>query len=213
MHPTTRRGRDGDGARARVRLHPLAPDDVALRAALVRLEPAPHQLRDSASARQTLPAADADPRRAPFAVLLDDEPIGFGVLDRGELLARVVDEPERAVLLRGFYLAASAQGRGRGRAAAAEVPRLAARLWGPVARGGPALVVLTVATGNAAALRAYTAAGYVATGVQQRVEGEEPQHVLVAAVPQPGATAPSGAHPARRGAADRGGGRPPVLRR
>lgn len=191
MHPTTRRRSGGAGPRGRLRLHPLAPGEVSLRAALVRLEPAPHQLPHSASARQTLPAADADPRRAPFAVLLDETPIGFGVLDRGDLLARVVDEPERAVLLRGFYLAASAQGRGHGRAAAAEVPRLAAHLWGPVARGGPALVVLTVATSNAVALRAYRAAGYVATGVQQQVEDQEPQHVLVAAVPQPSGPAAS----------------------
>ncbi|WP_298805988.1 GNAT family N-acetyltransferase [uncultured Pseudokineococcus sp.] len=184
MDPTTRRRRDDPPAQ-RVRLRALAPDDVALRAALVQLEPAPHQLGASASARQTLPAADADPRRAPFAVLLDAEPIGFGVLDRGDLLAQVVDEPERAVLLRGFYLTASAQGRGHGRAAATQVPALAADLWGPVAAGGPALVVLTVGTSNAAAQRAYAAAGFRGTGVQQRVEGQEPQHVLVAAVPQP----------------------------
>ena len=186
-----RAARRASGGAAPVRLHPLAAGDVALRAAVLRLEPAPHQLADSASARQTLPAADADPRRAPFAVLVGEEPVGFGVLDRGDLLAAVVDEPERAVLLRGFYLTATAQGRGWGRRAAAAVPPLAARLWGPVSAGGPALVVLTVGTGNAAALRAYTGAGFVPTGVQQVGDGHGPQHVLVAAVPQPGRAATS----------------------
>ncbi|WP_299035446.1 GNAT family N-acetyltransferase [uncultured Pseudokineococcus sp.] len=167
-----------------VRLHPLTAGDVDLRAAVVALEPAPHQLADSASARQTLPAADADPRRAPFAVLVGQEAVGFGVLDRGDLLAAVVDEPERAVLLRGFYLAGAAQGRGWGRRAAAAVPALARQLWGPVTAGGPALVVLTVGTANTAALRAYAGAGFVSTGVQQLSDGHGPQHVLVAAVPQ-----------------------------
>jgi len=198
------------GAGSPVRLHPLGPDDVALRAAVLRLEPAPHQLADSACARQTMPAADADPRRAPFAVLVGDEAVGFGVLDRGDLLAAVVDEPERAVLLRGFYLAAAAQGRGWGRRAAAAVPALAARVWGPVAVGGPAVVVLTVGAHNAAALRAYAAAGFVPTGVRQVGDGHEPQHVLVAAVPQPGPGQALGRGP-ERGAGrerERGPGRP-----
>ncbi|MEJ5945727.1 GNAT family N-acetyltransferase [Pseudokineococcus basanitobsidens] len=166
-------------------LHALEPEDDRLRAELLRLEPAPSQLADSASARQTLPAADADPRRAPFAVLADGRPVGFGVLDRGELLAAVLDEPDRAVLLRGFYLAAEHQGRGWGRRAAAAVPALAARLWGPASAGGPALAVLTVAEASTAARRAYAAAGWTDTGVRQVGGDQGTLAVLVVAVPQP----------------------------
>ncbi|MEJ5915311.1 GNAT family N-acetyltransferase [Pseudokineococcus sp. 1T1Z-3] len=184
-----------EGEGVGVRLHPLRPEDVALRAQLLALEPAPHQLVDSASARQTLPAADADPRRAPFAVLAGGRPVGFGVLDRGEWLAAVLDDPARAVLLRGFYLAAAEQGRGWGTRAAAAVPALAAQVWGPPP-AGPALAVLTVGDGNVVAQRAYAAAGWTDTGVRQ-VGGElGALRVLVAAVPHDGAS-----RPGRRGSA------------
>lgn len=149
------------------------------------LRPLPEQDEFSSAATRTLPEADADSQRTPFAVLAGDEPVGFGVLDRAGYLADLVDAPERAVLLRAFYLAAGWQGRGLGTAAAREVRSLARQLHPQVD-----LVVLTVDERNAAALAAYTAAGFVDTGVRYLAGDSGPQHVLAAAVSPP--TAPPG---------------------
>lgn len=161
-----------------VRLVPVEPHDSALRAAVSALRPRPDQEVFSATAEQTLPAADADPRRTPFAVLAAGRPVGFGVLDRGGYLDELVDEPHRAVLLRAFYLDAAAQGRGLGTAAARAVPGLAARLY-PDAE----LLVLTVNERNAAAAAAYRRAGFADTGARYLGGDAGPQHVLVAALP------------------------------
>lgn len=162
-------------ARVGVRLRVVRPDDEPLRRAVLGTQPRPGQEAWASTAAQTLPAADADPDRTPFAVLDGPRVVGFGVLDRGDLLRRLVDDPARAVLLRGFYLDGSAQGAGLGTAAAARVPQLARSV-----HPGTELVVLTVDGENAAAMRAYRHAGYVDTGVLALGAGSEPQHVLVA---------------------------------
>lgn len=156
----------------------IRPDDADLRAAVVLLAPTPAQEVFASRASVTLPAADADPARTPFAVLDGARPVGFGVLDRSGYLDELVDTPARAVLLRAFYLDAPEQGGGRGTSAAALVPGFAGQVLGQVE-----LVVLTVNVANAAAIRAYTAAGFTDTGARYLGGGAGPQHVLVARVP------------------------------
>lgn len=160
-----------------VRLVVLTPAHATLRTAVVGLRPLPEQEEFSAAAARTLPEAEADPHRTPFAVLDDGAAVGFGVLDRDGYLADLVDAPERAVLLRGFYLDASVQGRGLGSAAARAVRVLAGQLFPDAA-----LVVLTVNERNPAALTAYRRAGFADTGARCLGGGAGPQRVLVAAV-------------------------------
>ncbi len=143
------------------------------------LAPAPEQEAFSSRASQTLPEADADPHRIPFAVVENDVAVGFGVLDRVGYLAELVDEPSRAVLLRAFYVAAVHQGRGLGTAAARAVPALAAELYDDVE-----LVVLTVNQRNPAAVAAYLRAGFVDTSTRYLGGDAGPQHVLVSSVPR-----------------------------
>lgn len=168
-----------------VRLAPLLlASDADLLAAVLALDVLPEQGAYVLPASQTLAAAAADPDRTPFAVLAGDAPtptpVGFGVLDRGEHLAELVDEPGRAVLLRGFYVGAAHQGRGHGSAAARAVRSLAARV-APTAE----LVVLTVNESNAPARRAYARAGYADTGARYLGGAAGPQLVLVAGVQRP----------------------------
>jgi GNAT superfamily N-acetyltransferase len=171
------------------------PPEGPVREAVLTLRPRPEQEVFSSHAGITLPAADADPDRTPFAVLNGPAAVGFGVLDRRGYLDEIVDDVASAVLLRAFYLDASAQGRGLGAAAAAAVPPLAARLF-PEAR----LVVLTVNEQNPAAVTAYARAGFVDTGTRYLGGSAGPQHILVAAVP--GVTS-SASPPSRRRTARR----------
>lgn len=169
----------GSSEPALTRLHRLDGDDpatVARRTAVVALLPLPEQEPFSSRAELTLPAADADPHRTPFAVEHDGVPVGFGVLDTGALLDEIVDQPERAVLLRAFYIDAGAQGRGHGRTAA----RLLRALARSVAPGAD-IVVLTVNERNPAAIRAYAAGGFVDVG---RYLGGSlgPQRIMAAAI-------------------------------
>ena len=150
------------------------------RARVLALAPAPDQEVFSSRASQTLPEADADPHRTPFAVAERDVPVGFGVLDRVGILDELVDEPARAVLLRAFYVGADHQGRGLGTAAARAVPALAAELYDDVE-----LVVLTVNEQNPAAVAAYLRAGFVDTSARYLGGEAGPQHVLVSSVPRP----------------------------
>lgn len=143
-------------------IHRLDLDDAvtrARRAAVKRLRPLPEQEPYSSRAAITLPAADNDPHRTPFAVEHDSRIVGFGVIDAVGHLAELVDKPEEAALLRGFYIAARDQGRGYGRAAA--------RLLPPLVRDvvpGARILVLTVHEDNLRAIRAYEAAGFATVG-------------------------------------------------
>ena len=158
-----------------VQLQVVQQSDEELRLALAALRPLPDQERFSSAAARTLPEALVDPARTPFAIVHAGEPVGFGVLDREGILDDLVDAPQRAVLLRAFYVASDRQGRGLGTAAARAVPGLARSLH-PEAE----LVVLTVNQENPAAVAAYLRAGFRDTGA--RYLGDQgPQHVLVAA--------------------------------
>lgn len=155
-------------------------EDHPWRDQVLALAPASRQEVYSGRAAQTLPEADADPKRTPFAVAADGAPVGFGVLDRVGILADLVDEPSRAVLLRAFYVDAAHQGRGLGTAAARALAPLTAAIYDDVE-----LVVLTANLENPAAVTAYLRAGFVDTGTRYLGGAAGPQHVLVMAVPRP----------------------------
>lgn len=168
---------------------PARPDDVhvealtpnhRLRARVLELRPSPDQENWSSRAAVTLPEAETDPGRTPFAIVATtagrSEAVGFGVLDRAGYLADLVDDPDRSVLLRGYYVDAGAQGRGVGGRAARSVRLLAATL------PDVELVVLTVNAENPGAAAAYRRGGFVDTGAQYLGGGHGPQHVYVATV-------------------------------
>lgn len=161
------------------RLYRLDVDDAVTRTrrATVRsLRPRPEQEPYSSRAEVTLPAADADPHRTPFVVEHDGVPVGFGVIDRAGNLPQLVDRPEQAALLRAFYIDANAQHLGHGRTAARLLPAFV-RSIEPSAR----ILVLTVNESNPAAIRAYTAGGFVVVG--QYLGGSlGPQRIMVAAL-------------------------------
>jgi RimJ/RimL family protein N-acetyltransferase len=168
------------GAGPRVRLEVLTPGHP-LRPAVVELTVRPEQEEFALTASTTLAAADADPGRTPFAILvrgpaLQPQAVGFGVLDRGGYLPELLDSPERAVLLRAFYVDVAHQGRGIGTAAARATRSLAATM------AGVELVVLTVNVRNAAGVAAYRRAGFADTGARYLLGDAGPQHVLVAGV-------------------------------
>ncbi|CAL9570534.1 hypothetical protein SUDANB121_04857 [Nocardiopsis dassonvillei] len=179
-----------------VRLDRDTEETALLRAAVLRHRLAPGQARFTGLPVATLPAADADPARVPFAIVLGpvadpaqarEAAAGFGVLDVGTGLRGLVDEPQRAVLLRAYYVTPQWQGRGIGRTACAAplLDRLAAET-APHATEA----VLCVNTANPGARRVYEAAGYTATG--RVIPGDAgPQQVMS----RPLAT---GAHPAPR---------------
>lgn len=179
-----------------VRLDRDTEETALLRAAVLRHRLAPGQTRFVGLPVATLPAADADPERVPFAIVVGpaDDPArareaaaGFGVLDGGAGLRELVDGPPRAVLLRAYYVTPQWQGRGIGRAACAAplLDRLAAEA-APYA----AEAVLCVNTANPGARRVYEAAGYTDTG--RVIFGDAgPQHVMSRPLH-------TGAHPAPR---------------
>lgn len=184
VHDETETVRSAAGPEPRlVRLDRDTPEAALLREAVLRHRLAPGQTRFVALPVATLPAADADPNRVPFAIAVGpaadaaqarEAAAGFGVLDGGVGLRELVDEPQRAVLLRAYYLTPQWQGRGLGRAACSAP--LLDRLVAEVAPHA-AEVVLCVNTANPGARRAYEAAGYTDTG--RVLPGDAgPQHVM-----------------------------------
>ena len=160
-----------------------------LRAAVVRLRPAPGQRRFSGAAEQTLPQSDGDPNRIPFAVVRRDNDVndvneqasavaratvGFGVLDSGSARSEFTTDPSETVLLRAFYIEPYWQGHGIGRAACRALDDLVPDVL-PWARW----VLLTVNEGNEPAIRAYRAAGFRDTGRRYHGGAQGPQLVLV----------------------------------
>jgi GNAT superfamily N-acetyltransferase len=157
-----------------VELVVLDEDATELRRAVAALAPAEHQLVYSGRAAVTLPEADADPFRTPFAVVHEREAIGFGVLDRSPLLLALLPvDPAQTVLLRAFYLDERFQGRGLGRVAIAGVGRLVQDRWADVDH-----VTLTVNVTNVRAREAYLAAGFRDAGERYAGGSAGPQHVL-----------------------------------
>ncbi|QBI53222.1 Acetyltransferase (GNAT) family protein [Streptomonospora litoralis] len=147
-----------------VRLDRPGPQVERLRTAVLRLRVAPGQRGLVTEAVETLPRADADPDRTPFAVLVDAQPAGYGIIDRGGALAElsgIAADTARAVLLRAFYLAPEHQGRGIGRAACAALAPLVRSVH---PHADAAFVI--VGEANRAAVRAYRAGGFLPTGTR-----------------------------------------------
>ena len=156
-----------------VRLDRTTPEVALLREVLPRQRVAPQQRRFVAEAVHTLPRADQDPERYPFAVVRNGAPltdrsaaldacVGFGIIDRRlPVLRDLVDDPEDAVLLRAFYVPPEHQGRGIGRAActAPLLDLLVAAIAPEASR-----IVLCLSDGNDSGERAYRAAGFTPTG-------------------------------------------------
>jgi GNAT superfamily N-acetyltransferase len=132
-------------------------EDAALRERVLALRPRPDQEGFAGVPPTTL--ADAERHGAlGVAVLDDEEPVGFFVLD-----ARGVPgggSHPRAVGLRSFFVDARHQGRGIGSAALRALPPLVAERF-PAATG----VVLTVNVSNPLARRVYLRCGFRDTGV------------------------------------------------
>ena len=151
-------------------------DDVALvrvsrelRDEVLRLAPRPEQEPFSGRADQTLPAAEADAGRTPYAIVLDGQPVGFFVLDTTPSEA----DPSADLVLRAFFVDARWQGRG---VAGTAVRALAAlvRREVPTARS----VVLTVNERNPVARRVYLSGGFRDGGERYLGGAAGPQHVL-----------------------------------
>ncbi|WP_106583930.1 GNAT family N-acetyltransferase [Murinocardiopsis flavida] len=155
-----------------VRLDTGSERAAGLRAAVVRLRLGPGR-HFADPAHETLPRADADPNRVPFAVVNEGEAVGFGILDRRGNLAELTPHPERAVLLRAFYIDPARQGLGLGRAACNALDPIA-RDVAPDAD----TVLLTVNERNPAAIRAYLAGGFDYTGDRYLNGDMGPQFVL-----------------------------------
>ncbi|MFC7329660.1 GNAT family N-acetyltransferase [Marinactinospora rubrisoli] len=156
-----------------IRLDSTAPRIAELRAAVLRLRLAPGQRRLSGEATTTLPRADVDPNRFPFAVLRGGTPVGFGIIDLVGCLSEITPDPEHAVLLRAFYIDAGWQCQGIGRAACRALDPLV-RDIAPHARE----ILLTVHDPNPKALRAYLAGGFEHTGRRYLGTEARPQVVL-----------------------------------
>ncbi|WP_017576396.1 GNAT family N-acetyltransferase [Nocardiopsis kunsanensis] len=180
-------GHGGTGAVLRlVRLDHGTEEARVLREAVVRQRVAPDQRRFVTEAVHTLPQADTDPDRIPFAVVPAgfrprdraealDTCAGFGIVDRRGHLRDLVDTPERAALLRAYYVTPEWQGRGIGRAACS------APVLDPlVAEVAPRAteIVLCVNHANEAGRRTYLAAGFVPTGRDHHDGPSGPQQIL-----------------------------------
>lgn len=189
-----------------VRLDRDTPEAALLRQAVLRHRLPPGQRGLAKPPVATLPAADADPARVPFAVRVLASPVsdaaqarsvcaGFGVLDRAVHTRDLVPDPDRAVLLRAFYVTTAWQGRGVGRTACS--PPSLDRLVAEVAPHADTLA-LCVNEANHAAVRVYRRAGFSFTGHRHLDEFGRPQLVMTRPVvvsPRPVSSdgAPSGA--------------------
>lgn len=144
----------------------------SLRQAVLRHRLPPGQARFTGLPVATLPAADAEDSRTPFAIVLADAAVttvaeagaasaGFAILDQVIRNPDMVAEPENAVLLRAFYVTPQWQGRGVGRISCS-----APLLDDLVAEVAPHAteVVLCVNEGNHQAARVYRRSGFDFTG-------------------------------------------------
>lgn len=155
-----------------VRLDRTTPEVALLRDVLPRHRVAPDQRRFIDEAVHTLPRADDDPARFPYAIVLNNGPltdravaldtcVGFGIIDRVGQLRDLVDDPTSAVQLRAFYIALEHQGRGIGRAACA-APLLDLLVAAVAPRATQ--IVLCLNEGNELGEHTYRAAGFMPTG-------------------------------------------------
>ena len=169
-----------------VRLDRHNPEVDLLREVVARQRVAPGQRRFVDEAVHTLPRADDDPERFPYAIVLTEGDlsdhagalnacVGFGIVDRRGVLREIVDEPDEAVLLRAFYVAPEHQGKGIGRTAcSAPLLDLLVAQVAPRAEQ----IVLCLNEGNEDGERAYRAAGFAPTGRHYDAGEHGPQRVF-----------------------------------
>ena len=145
------------------------PTSGPLREAVLRLAPRPGQEQFSGRADQTLPLAERDPARHPYALVEDGVPVAFLVLDE----TPPDFAPSADLLLRGFFVDAAAQGAG-------VATRAVSRLPGVVRRDFPDVrsLVLTVNVRNPVARAVYLRGGFVDRGELYLGGSVGPQHVL-----------------------------------
>ena len=158
------------------------PADGPLRDAVLRLAPRPDQEEFSGRAEQTLPLAERDPARHPYTVVEDGVPVGFFILDQ----TPPDFAPSADLLLRGFFVDASAQGRGVAGRAVAALAGLVRRDF-PDARS----VVLSVNVRNPAARSVYLRGGFVDDGELYLGGSAGPQHVMRLQLPGTAAASPT----------------------
>ena len=145
------------------------PGSGPLREAVLRLAPRADQEQFSGRADQTLPLAERDPARHPYALVEAGRPVAFLVLD-----GTAPDFASSAdLLLRGFFVDAAAQGRGVASRAVVLLRTVVARDF-PSARS----LVLSVNVRNPAARAVYLRCGFADTGQLYRGGSVGPQHVL-----------------------------------
>jgi RimJ/RimL family protein N-acetyltransferase len=145
------------------------PADGPLRDGVLRLAAWPDQEEFSGRAEQTLPLAERDPARHPYAVVEDEVPVGFFILDQ----TPPDFDPSADLLLRALFVDACAQGRGVARRAVAALPGLVRQDF-PAARS----VVLSVNVRNPVARAVYLRAGFVEDGELYLGGSAGPQHVM-----------------------------------
>ena len=145
------------------------PVQGPLREAVLRLAPRPEQEEFSGRAEQTLPLAERDPARTPYAAVEDGVPLAFFILDR----TPPDFDPAADLLLRAFFVDAAAQGRGVAGRAVAELPAVVRRDF-PDAR----TLVLSVNVRNPLARAVYLRAGFVEVGELYLGGSAGPQHVM-----------------------------------
>jgi RimJ/RimL family protein N-acetyltransferase len=152
----------------------LQPMSDALRPRVIAITPRPGQEEFTVGPAETLPAAEADPRRVPVVIAEDGDPVGFFVLHRAAPpLASAHDD----VLLRAFLVDAAVQGRGIATRALQALPAFVRERLPGVRR-----VVLSVNLRNPVAIRTYLRAGFVDHGDVYLGGAAGPQHVLELAV-------------------------------
>ena len=111
---------------------------------------------DMAGALYSLVGLSPDAVRG-FALLVDDVPLGFLLVKRGQMLAPWAHP--QAATVNALQVDYRQQGRGLGRACLAGLPAMLAKVWPQVLR-----LELSVDAGNTAALGLYTAMGWVDQG-------------------------------------------------
>jgi GNAT superfamily N-acetyltransferase len=150
-----------------VTLHPLkpahGPAPEGLLAGVAGLELDPGQDAFVGEPTTLVAKAMADPQRHPFAIVADNDVVGFGTLHVNAATDTGWPDSHTAVLLRGFLVDRRRQGLGYGTAATLAAVDLAEALAAEL--GLPATgVVLGVNELNLAGQAAYTKAGFIDAG-------------------------------------------------
>jgi GNAT superfamily N-acetyltransferase len=97
------------------------------------------------------------PEIAGFALLVDDEPVGFCLLKRGEFLPHWAAQD--SATLHALQIDHRLQGKGLGKAMLQQLPEAARSLWPDIGQ-----LMLSVDADNLAALHVYVSQGWMDTG-------------------------------------------------